>query len=905
MKQAIPRILFAVWISAATLQAQQAPYGGTARPVPGVIQAEDYDTGGEGVAYHDSEPANQGLQYRLGEGVDVELCAEGGYNVGWIQADEWLEYTVDVAFAGTYTLRVRTASQGDGGGFRIRFGSRDVTGVRTFLPTGGWQAWTWVDIPGVSLDAGRQVMRVEMTLSNFNINYFQFIRESVSTPPRVTITWPHNGDAFTVGTPIAFRAEASDPDGTVERVELFGNGVSLGSLASAPWEWVWTPLQPEQVAFVAVATDNTGDTAVSDTVSVEIEDESLPASPFYSVAHGFFTAPFDLTVSSDSTGAVIRYTLDGSDPRTSSTVRQKASPAVLRIDPASADGRGRTPAVVVRAYATADARPLTRTGCQTYVFENAVKTQTHPGGDWPTDQVNDKILDYDMDPDVVNDSRYRDKIVPALKSIPTVCFNTELDNLFGPERGIYVNPMGRGDEWERPVSVELFDPRGLEEGFQINAGLRLRGGYSRIPTGYSGQFKHAFRLFFKKEYGKGKLNYPLFQNEGVSSFDCVDLRCSQNYSWSYQNSTSCIFIRDVFSRDTQRDMGQAYTRSRAYHLYLNGMYWGLYQTQERPEASFAESYFGGGKDDYDVVKVNIEDGSYSIEATDGNLDAYNDLWTRASAGFETNAAYFRVLGKNPDGSENWSYPVYVDPVNLADYQLVIFYTGNFDAPVTAFHSNMNPNNFYGIYNRIGRSGFKFFAHDAEHSIMDPRYSENSDYGYDRTGPYPAGEQMNKFNPQWLHQRLSENAEYRLRFADRVYRHFFNHGALTEAKCRERLAARAAEIDQAVIGESARWGDAKMWWGARTRDDDWLPAVNWVLDEFFPGRGDIVIGQLMDDGLYPDIDPPAYSSSGSDILDDGVNLPAGSAVRLLNVNAGGKGTIHYTLDGSDPRLIGGA
>jgi hypothetical protein len=905
MKNAFPRILFTMWILAVPLQAQQAPYGGTARPVPGIIQAEDYDTGGEGAAFHDTEAANQGGQYRPGEGVDIEACEEGGFNVGYLQIDEWMEYTLSAAMAGTYTIRVRTAAQGDPGGFRIRIGNRDVSGVRAAPSTGGWQTWTWVDIPNVSLNAGQQVMRVEITAPNFNLNYFQFVKQSASAPPQVSIVWPHDGDEFTTGAPIALRAEASDPDGNVTQVELFGNSVSLGADLSAPWEWTWTPSRASEVAFIAVATDNTGDTAVSDTVSIEIGDPSLPASPFYSVAHGFYTSPFDLTVSSDSAGAVIRYTLDGSDPRTSSTALNKPSPAVLRIDPSATTGRAATPAVAVRALAMISGAPITRVGCQTYVFEQAVKTQTYPGGDWPEGMVNDKVLDYDMDPDVVNDSRYRDRIIPALKAIPVVCINTELDNLFGPDSGIYVNPTGRGEEWERPVSVELFDPRGIEEGFQIEAGLRLRGGYSRIPTGYGGQFKHAFRLFFKKEYGKGKLDYPLFQDEGVSSFDGVDLRCAQNYSWSYQNSTACIFIRDVFSRDTQRDMGQAYTRSRAYHLFLNGMYWGLYQTQERPEASYAESYFGGGKDDYDVVKVAIDQMQYEIEATDGSLNAYNDLWTRAAAGFETNAAYFRVLGKNPDGSVNWTYPVYVDPVNLADYLLVIYYTGNFDAPVTAFHSNYDPNNFYGIYNRIGRSGFKYFAHDAEHSIMDPRYSENSDYGYDRTGPYPAGEQQNKFNPQWLHQRLSENAEYRLQFADRVYRHFFNHGALTADKCRERLAARAEEIDQAVIAESARWGDAKMWSGARTRDDDWLPAVNWVMDEFFPDRGEIVVDQLFNDNLYPNLDPPVFSNGGTNLLDDGVNLTAGSAIRLKNPNAAGKGIIYYTLDGSDPRLIGGA
>jgi hypothetical protein len=88
----------------------------------------------------------------------------------------------------------------------------------------------------------------------------------------------------------------------------------------------------------------------------------------------------------------------------------------------------------------------------------------------------------------------------------------------------------------------------------------------------------------------------------VDEFENIDLRTSQNYSWAYDGSGKHTFLRDVFSRDTQRDMGRPYTRSRYYHLYLDGQYWGLFQTEERPEASYAESYLGGDKEDYDVVK---------------------------------------------------------------------------------------------------------------------------------------------------------------------------------------------------------------------------------------------------------------------------------------------------------------
>src|SRR5690606_6056161 len=106
----------------------------------------------------------------------------------------------------------------------------------------------------------------------------------------------------------------------------------------------------------------------------------------------------------------------------------------------------------------------------------------------------------------------------------------------------------------------------------VDAGLRIRGAFSRTPDNP----KHSLRLFFRNEYGPGKLRYPLFDTEGVDEFDKVDLRTSQNYSWAYEGSEQNTMLRDVFSRDVQRDMGQPYTRSRYYHLYLNGHYWGVY-----------------------------------------------------------------------------------------------------------------------------------------------------------------------------------------------------------------------------------------------------------------------------------------------------------------------------------------
>ena len=138
--------------------------------------------------------------------------------------------------------------------------------------------------------------------------------------------------------------------------------------------------------------------------------------------------------------------------------------------------------------------------------------------------------------------------------------------------------------------MELIHPDG-REGFQINAGLRIRGGYSRSD----GNPKHSFRLLFRSEYGQATLHYSLFGEEGVGEFKAVDLATSQNYSWAFDNSPQNTLVRDVFSRDVQGRMGHPYTRSRYCHLYLNGQYWGLYYTEERAEASFARRTWAATK----------------------------------------------------------------------------------------------------------------------------------------------------------------------------------------------------------------------------------------------------------------------------------------------------------------------
>ncbi|MCK4787332.1 MAG: lamin tail domain-containing protein, partial [Desulfobacteraceae bacterium] len=284
---------------------------------------------------------------------------------------------------------------------------------------------------------------------------------------------------------------------------------------------------------------------------------------------GFYDTPFSLTLASKTDDAIIYYTLDGTEPY---ELSGQIARGVLFTAPITI--RGTT---CLRAVATKPGWKPSDTMTHTYIFPGDVVRQSpsgqSPGPNWPTGSVNGQIADYGMDPDVVNDPRYSAQMRDALLAIPSISLVTNLENLFDRSKGIYVNASREGRSWERPVSVELLN-RDDREGFQIDAGIRIRGGFSR--TGNNP--KHSFRLFFRGEYGQSKLRFPLFDDEGVDEFDNLDLRTAQNYAWSLASSNpghKNTFIREVFCRDIQREMGQPYTRSRYYHLYINGQYWGL------------------------------------------------------------------------------------------------------------------------------------------------------------------------------------------------------------------------------------------------------------------------------------------------------------------------------------------
>jgi alpha-L-fucosidase len=166
------------------------PYQNQPQGVPGTIEFENYDVGGEGVAYHDLTAGNSGGLYR-NDNVDIGAAADagGGYYVGWAMAGEWLKYTVNVASTTTYTLGIRVASGDDGGTFHVDVDGVNATGAIKLGNTGGWQNWTTISVPNVAIPVGRHVLTLVIDSANDagqgmgNFNWMS-VMDNPATSPR-------------------------------------------------------------------------------------------------------------------------------------------------------------------------------------------------------------------------------------------------------------------------------------------------------------------------------------------------------------------------------------------------------------------------------------------------------------------------------------------------------------------------------------------------------------------------------------------------------------------------------------------------------------------------------------------------------------------------------------------------
>jgi len=584
---------------------------------------------------------------------------------------------------------------------------------------------------------------------------------------------------------------------------------------------------------------------------------TLVLPPEISVKGGFKSEAFTVELSVADPSLRIYYTLNGDRPTVANAQRYDGPIRITTTTPLSAVTISPTVDTLTSAVVT-----------QTYIFLKDVYQQpANPAGypEYWSYNSTANPADYAMDPEICESAEYKDLMDSAMLSLPTVCIVTNPDHIFfhstdAATGGIYINSTKSGDEWERPASVEWYDPKSGES-FQINCGLRLHGGNSRKP-GNSG--KHSFRISFRSKYGASKLNFPIFEEKDATTrFDHLILRAGYNYTWiknweQYEiQRTQAQYIYDSFAKDVHLAMGHPATHSRFVHLYLNGLYWGMFDICEKINNDFAQAYMGGEDEDYDVV------GDHS-EIIDGTDAVYKKMFAAAKA----------VTSDRKDKNyQMLTDSAWLDLDNFIDYMLINYYIGNDD---------WDTNNWRVARSRVNPGkGFKHFVWDAETAKA---FTDNIEINVtSKSG-----------NPSQMMNALKKNPEFKILAADHIYKQFFNGGPLSEEGAAAIYQRLAEEINLAIISESARWGDYRKDLGETkylyTRNDFWLPLYQELMQDFFPERTGIVLSQLKSYGLYPsNAEPPVFSRR------------PGVYQEVFKVGMSSEnGTIYYTTDGSDPR-----
>ncbi|MBN1421602.1 MAG: lamin tail domain-containing protein [Planctomycetes bacterium] len=563
----------------------------------------------------------------------------------------------------------------------------------------------------------------------------------------------------------------------------------------------------------------------------------LVADTKFSRDRGYYDEPFDVEISTETEGAEIRFTTDGTAPEAGAG-DVYAGPIAIR---------GTT---TLRAAAFKDGWRPANADTQTYIFAEQVIRQD--GAGFPR-TWGGTTADYQMDPNVVDAAAYRETIAEDLKTIPALSIVMPTGDLFGPS-GIYSNPEARGPAWERVCSMELIYPR-TGRGFQVDCGIRIFGYGWRS---HANSLKHAFRLMFKREYGPARLEYPFFPDWPIRRFNTIVLRSQGSRGWNdFRTSIEQTqYMRDAWARYTARAMGKMTTSSSFVNLYLNGLYWGLYNPVERPDAAFMEDHLGGDELDYDALNARVG----TVEVIDGDREEWDELLEMARGDVRSPEAYAQIRR-------------YVDVPDLIDYMMLQFYTCNRDWPGSN-GNNMRVAGGVGI-----RVPFKQFCWDMEYSIWyatDNVLSVLTQYD----------------SPTTVYSRLLANPEFKVEFGDRARRHLFGAGALTPEATADLWMDLASEIDRAIVGESARWGDRRRE-PPYTRDVEWVREQERLMATFFPQRTANLLAQFKGAGLYPRVDAPTFNR-------DGGTFEAGFALAMTAP----KGTIYYSLDAIDPREAGG-
>ena len=546
--------------------------------------------------------------------------------------------------------------------------------------------------------------------------------------------------------------------------------------------------------------------------------------------HGFYDKPFELTITDIdnivSDGSKIRYTLDGSVPTAESTVYN---------GPISINGT-----TILRTAVVGSEGLLSNVTTATYLFPDDVLHQSDaPEGypmEWGAYSTIEGIApaDYGMDQKMANDPVIASKIKEGLQSIPVLSIVTDKENFFSHENdeekgGIYIftgPPVGdpTGNGWTRPVNAELF---GCGHDFSVTCGIRLHGGHGRLAEKNP---KHSLRLVFKKEYGEKTLKYPLFGEDEPNKFDQLVLRCHFGNSWQHwmeSNRQKAQYTRDIWARRIQRKMGWTSVNALYVHVFLNGMYWGLYNIAERVDDQYGKDHLGGKKEDIDVIKIEEEGGNH-IEASEGDLEAWENMVETAAKAYD-DAYYYRLQGKDAEGNPDPSQEALLDIDNFIDYMLINQYAGNTD---------WDHHNWYAIRRKGEESqGFRFLCWDSELILDNPHENVLT-------------KNNGKESPTGIFNHLLENKDFAKRYMARAKELLADDGMLGAKSTEEVWDSLYNNISTALYAEAARWGDYRRDvhpyqtpGTLYTVDETYMTERNRLHEQYFPYRSSTVLSMI--------------------------------------------------------------
>lgn len=594
----------------------------------------------------------------------------------------------------------------------------------------------------------------------------------------------------------------------------------------------------------------------------------------FSIDRGVFSSDeaFEVEISTATADALISFTLDGSDPADSGTMACTGrAPLQVTIDPtagshACGDGsqitRTPAPGVILRAYAHKVGETPSNTDTQSYIFITEVLRQAESYPDWPEYDYSGNggpaHHDYAMDPAIVEDPKYRDDLIDGLLDLPTM-------SLAAP-RDPFWQQVYRGDG-EISASIEIIYPDGHSE--QADAGLQ-RHSHDRT--------KNSLRLSFRDEFGSKKLHTQLFKRArlhgaaAVEEIDRVVLRAGNNRSWARSwNPDRTTYTTDQWFRDTQLALTGVGARGNFVHLYIDGLYWGLYNPTERPDEWFTSAHQGGEPEHWFAISHG--------GPKDGDPSRYDELFDEIIRSDLKQLDNFETLLK------------YLDLDNFCDYLLLHWYAGVMDWP---------SNNWWAGMRTLPEGPLQYFAWDGEWS-----FATKGAGSPDRPEVHPDFRAQKAKGSGSASARLfngiKESPEFMLHLADRSYRALALDGALSDDAARERWAILNEVVFDAVVAESARWGDAVTRNGeaTRMRDEDWQNEAAFT-DAYMQGAARDLLEHMRGQGYYPSIDPPGLSYAGVAVETRRLIVDA----LPVEIQFVGDGPLFYTLDGSDPRAKGG-